>query len=99
VSDLAIDAIILTGAAIPATLFVILYWVFAPWYRSEAGRASWSTMFALAALLDVSLAAYWFHWTIGELVARIIYVLIFAACWMKFGALLHEQVLGRHDDD
>lgn len=90
---MTLDVWILTGAAIPATLYPIVYWVLAPWYRSDWGRAAWSIMLAIAALLDVALVAYWFHWTVPEWLARVIYVLIFCACWMKFGALINHQLI------
>jgi hypothetical protein len=94
-SDVHIDLIILTGAAVAANLFCILYWITAPWYRSEVGRAAWSMTFSVALLLDTALVAYWFHWTVPAWVAHVIYVVIFVACWLKFGAWLHEQVLKR----
>lgn len=91
-SDLAIDATILTIAAVAANLFVLGYFALAPWYRSAAGRASWISMLALALLLDLSLVAYWIDWTVPEWLARIIYVAIALGAWLKFAALLHEQI-------
>lgn len=91
-SDLAIDATILTGAAIAANLFVLVYAALAPWYRSAAGRASWVSMLALALLLDLSLVAYWIDWTVPEWIARTVYIVITLGAWLKFVALLHEQV-------
>ena len=91
-SDLQIDSVILTGAAVAASLFPVLYWVIAPWYRSEYGRASWTMMLAIAVLLDVALVAYWFGWTVPEWLARCIYVLILVGCWMKLGALVDQQL-------
>ena len=96
-SDLAIDATILGAAAILANLFVILYLITAPFYRSDAGRASWMMTLSVALLLDVSLVSYWFDWTVPEWLARTIYVLILCACALKFWALVHEQFRARRD--
>ena len=91
-STLAIDATILTVGGIASTLFVVVYWLAAPWYRSEYGRASWTMMLALALLIDVSLVAYWFHWTIPEWLARVIYILISLGALLKLWALIDEQL-------
>lgn len=91
-SDVAIDAAILTVGGIASTLFVVVYWVVARWYRSEYGRASWTIMLAIALLIDVSLVAFWFGWAIPEWIARTIYVLISLGCCLKLGALVDEQI-------
>ena len=96
-SDTHIDVVILTIAAVAANLFCILYWITAPWYRSEAGRAAWSMTFSVALLLDVALLAFWFHWTVAPWIAHVIYLVILVACWLKFGALVHEQIRQRRD--
>lgn len=95
-SNTHIDVLILSVAAVAANLFCILYWVTAPWYRSEAGRAAWSMTFSVALLLDVALAAYWRGWTVAPWVSHLIYLVILVACWLKFGALIHEQVRNRN---
>ena len=94
-SDLQIDSLILTGAAVATNIFILGYAILAPFYRSETGRASWVMTLAVALLLDVSLVAYWTGWVVPEWVARSIYVLIFCGGWMKLGALFHEQFVKR----
>ena len=92
-SDPAIDAAILTPGGIAATLFVLIYLLAAPFYRSEYGRASWTIMLALALLIDISLLAFWLEWTVAEWLARCIYVLISLGCLLKLWALVNEQLL------
>lgn len=94
-NDTLLDVWILTGAAIAANLFCLGYGVTAAWYRTDTGRSAWAMTFSVALLLDVALLAYWFHWVLPPWVGHVIYAVIFAACWMKFGTWLHRQILNR----
>jgi hypothetical protein len=52
--------IALTIAAIPVTAFPLLYLVFAPWYKSQLGRAMMLQSMAIAFAIDFSLIyQYW----------------------------------------
>jgi len=92
-TDLTFDVAVLSGAAVAANLFCLLYFALAPWYRSVEGRASWSMTFSVALLLDVALVAYWLHWTVPPWLAHVIYFVIFIACWLKLGALVQRQFI------
>lgn len=79
-------------AAIPATLFVILYPFLSPqFWRSWIGRALFTSSIGLAALLDLSLMAKWFHTILAREVVAAILVLIAAGAWLKVAALLNSK--------
>lgn len=82
---------LVTAAAAAATLFVLLYGASAPWYRSVFGRALMTGEVALAVLLDLALWAHWSHHTIPRWVVLTVYTLIAVGCWMRLGAVVHEQ--------
>ena len=86
---------LITAAAIAANLFVVLYAIFAPWYRSVFGRALMTGEVALAVLLDLVLWAHWSHHLIPKPVALTVYALIAVGCWMRLGAVIHEQLFKR----
>jgi hypothetical protein len=86
---------LITAAAIAANLFVVLYLASAPWYRSVFGRALMTGEIALAALLDLALWAHWSHHDIPRWAVLTIYTLIAAGCWMRLGAVVHEQLRRR----
>lgn len=86
------------AAAIPATLFLILYPILSPqFYRTWIGRALFTSAGGLAALLDISLLAKWFHLIIPREVLVGILVLIAAGAWLKLAALLREKWLAVHE--
>lgn len=52
--------IVLTLAAIPVTVFPLLYLVFTPWYKSQLGRAMMLQSLAIAFAIDFSVTyQYW----------------------------------------
>lgn len=80
------------AAAVPATLFVVLYPILSPqFYRSWIGRALETSSFGLAALLDLSLLAKWFGLILAREVVTGILVVIAAGAWLKLAALLREK--------
>ena len=82
------------AAAIPATLFVILYPILSPqFYRSWIGRGLFTSSAGLAALLDLSLLAKWFTIILDRWIVAGILVLIAAGAWLKLAALVHEKWL------
>ena len=80
-------------AAPGQTLFVLLYGLRAPWYRSPTGRAIFTKALSLALILDLWVFAYvhplpgWIGPAVMGLTALGVY--------MQLGALLHEWRLGR----
>lgn len=87
------DVIVVILGAVPATLATLIYFVAAPWWRSWPGRAFFSTMLALALLLDLTLFFRWWpnHWPVKQDIAHGVYVLVAIACWLKLYAVLREQ--------
>lgn len=88
---------LITAAAVAANLFVILYATTAPWWRSVFGRALMTGEVALAILLDVVLYAHWAHKLVPIWLGLTIYSAIAAGCWMRLGAVVHEQLARRRD--
>lgn len=86
-----IDLLVI-AAAIPATLFVILYPTLSPsFWRTWIGRGMWTSSAGLAALLDLSLIAKWFGWIMPRLVVAAILLLIALGAASKLHALLREK--------
>ena len=83
-------------AAVAVNLFVVLYASFAPWYRSVFGRALMTGEVAFSALLDVSLYIHWTKTVPPPWVPLTLYGFIAAGCWMRLGAVIHEQILKRN---
>jgi hypothetical protein len=86
---------LVTAAAIAANLFVLLYASLAKWWRSVFGRALMTGEVALAALLDLVLYVHWSHTILPRWIPLTLYALIAAGCWMRLGAVFHEQVWKR----
>lgn len=86
-------------AAVASNLFVILYAAFAPWYGSVFGRALMTGEVALAVLLDVALYAHWSHTILPTWLILCVYGLIALGCWMRLGAVIHEQIHKRSQED
>lgn len=86
--------ILIIAAAIPATLFVLLYPLLSPqFWRSWIGRALFTSSAGLAALLDLSLLAKWFHLILPRTVVAGILTLIALGAILKLAALLREKWL------
>ena len=81
----------ITGAA--ASLFPIIYTVFAPWWRSQVGRALVVSDISLAALVDLSLLGYWFGWHFSEHVSTAVVALIAIAALLRCWAVIDVQVI------
>jgi len=86
-----------TAAAIPATLSVILYAFFAPWYRTAFGRAYVIDGLSIMALLDLALIVHWTHWVPPDHFILGLYALIAVGQWLQLGAVIHYQILKRRD--
>jgi hypothetical protein len=85
----------LVEIAAPAqTLFVLLYGLRAPWYRSPTGRAIFTKALSLALILDLSVLAYYVQ-TLPTWVGPVVMGITAAGVYMQLGALLHEWRLGR----
>lgn len=88
---------LVTAAAIPATLSVILYMLTAPWYRTAFGRAYVIDGLSILALLDIALIVHWTHWIPPEPFVLSLYALIAVGQWLQLGAVIHYQILKRRD--
>lgn len=51
--------VLLFVSALFATTFVVVYWVTAPWWRSEMGINIFALMAVIAAVLDLSVIRVW----------------------------------------
>ena len=88
--------VILAVAGVAATLFLVGYGFLAPWWRSQFGLARIIDSASLAALVDLSLAAFWFGWTVPTHVATAIFVLIALGQCLLLATFVREQILKRH---
>jgi len=88
---------LVTAAAIPATLSVLLYAAVAPWYRTAFGRAYVIDGLSIMALLDVALFVHWSHWAPPDRFILGLYASIAVGQWLQLGAVLHYQILKRRD--
>lgn len=87
---------LITMAAIPSTLALLLYGCFAPWYRSVIGRARVIAEFGWVALLDLALYIHWTHWIPPRRLVLAIYLVIAVGAWLWLGAVIHEQFWKRY---
>lgn len=79
-------------SAPPQTLFVLIYGLWSPWWRTQTGRAIFTKSLALALLLNLSLVAR----AVGpypgdEWVGVSVVALVGAGAWLQLIALLHEK--------
>lgn len=81
-------------AAPGQTLFVLLYGVRAPWYRSPTGRAIFTKAVSLALILDLSIAAHYVD-QLPSWVGPVVLGITAVGVYLQLGALLHEWRLGR----
>lgn len=77
------------AAAVPATLFVVLYPLLSPqFWQTWIGRALFTSSAGLAALLDLTLLSKWFELLVPRELLSLILALIAAGAWLKLGALV-----------
>ena len=86
---------LITAAAVASTAALVLYGLFAPWYRSVIGRARVAAEFGWVALLDLVLYVHWSRDVVPDWVALTLYALIAAGAWLWLGAVVHEQIWKR----
>ena len=89
-----IAVLMILAAAPAATAFPIAYAIFAPWWRTVAGRALMTSSVALALLIDISLLYQWLgsDYALRDVVRFSVYGLILAGTWMQLGALVYQQI-------
>lgn len=92
--------VLLWFACPPATVFVLVYGFFQPWFRSWSGRALFVSSTGLALLLNINLL---FRLTDWALLARegwvrnLVYVLITAGAYLMLAALTRALIVAaRH---
>jgi hypothetical protein len=81
---------LITAAAVASTLALILYGLFAPWWRSVIGRARVAAEFGWVALLDVVLYVHWSHKIVPGWLALTLYAVIAVGAWMWLGAVVEQ---------
>lgn len=89
--DWQVTFLTITGVA--ATLFPVIYTVFAPWWRSQVGRALVVSDVSLAALVDLSLLGYWFGWHFSNHVSTAVVALIAVAALLRCWAVIDVQII------
>lgn len=89
---------LITIAAPGQTLFVLIYGLRSPWYKSLLGRALFTKSLALALLLDISLVGHWWPTYPGQKPIGIVVVgLVLIGAWMQLVALIHEKLSSQPD--
>lgn len=89
-------ALVLTAlAAPPLTLFPFCFawWARGVWYRTLVGVALMVSTTGLGLLVDISLLYMVFgdDYPYRDVVRLVVYTLIVAGAWLKFGALVYES--------
>ena len=80
------------SAAIPATLFTLVYGFGSPWYKSGLGMTLFGLMFSISSLFAVILARRFFGEYPGyHIVAVVVYVMLTLMFWSFFFILLKER--------
>lgn len=87
--------VLITAAGAASTLALVLYGLFAPWYRSVIGRARVVAEVGWVALLDLALYVHWSHRVIPDQLVLALYALIAAGALLWLGAVFHEQIWKR----
>jgi len=95
VQDWQIALLSVTGAA--SALFVIVYAVAAPWWKTQVGRALMFSEVSLGTLVTLSLMAYWFHVVISDVAALAIFAAMALSACLRLGVLVTEQVARRRE--
>lgn len=87
---------LVAAAALPATLFPILYHVFAPWRTTDVGRDAMYLSLCIAAFLNLAL---WirvfgdFSWRTQFAVC--LYGVLVLLCWRRLWLMMHGQIQRR----
>lgn len=91
------DLVVIWIAAIPATAALLLYGCLSAWWRFWPGRAFFSTMLAVALLLDLTIFFQRWHGHLAakEDIAKGVYVVVAIACWLKCYAVIRQQIIRR----
>lgn len=87
-------ALVLICAAAPAqTVFVLVYGLGSPWFRSVVGRALFTKALGLALLIDISIAYQFLgdDYALREVVRLSVFTLIAVGAWLQLGALVYER--------
>lgn len=80
-TQMQLDQLLILIAAIASTLFALGWMFFAPWHRTETGRAFVLSEISLAILLDLSVISNRWHWTVPkDAVTALLVFIAVAAC-------------------
>lgn len=84
-------------AAPPQTLFVLVYGLWMPWWRTQTGRAIFTKSLALALLLNLSLLSVAIGPYPGHQVVEVCVIgLVAVGAWLQLLALLVEMLRPGH---
>lgn len=90
----------LVCATAPAiTLFVLIYGITSPWYRSMIGRALMVSSTGFALLVDLVLVYQWLgdEYPLRDVVRITVFALVCLGAWLKLIAILTEKLTGRRN--
>jgi hypothetical protein len=87
-------------AAVPQTIFVLLYGLTNHWWLSWIGRALFTKAFGLALLLDMSLLGYYYKGLLDQTESNFVIGLVaLGACMQLFALLLDKRPSSRNRFD
>lgn len=87
-----IGNVLLFVSALIATVFVVLYWLVAPWWRSATGRNIQALMAVLAAVLNLSVIRVWVPVPPDTWWFAILRVIVFAPVPIVLGSFLWHLI-------
>jgi hypothetical protein len=77
-------------AAPGQTLFVLLYGLGSPWWRSPTGRAIFTKGLSLMLIFDVAIAAYYIA-NLPDWIGTVVVAITTVGVYLQLGALIHER--------
>lgn len=78
-------------AAVPQTIFILLYGFTNQWWRSMIGKALFASSLALALLLDLSLLTYYYPGLLEPWESNIVLAIVPLGAVLKLAAILLDK--------
>ena len=91
------EVVLVAIPAIATGLFVVGYLCLAPWWKSGAGRSRIISDISLAALLWISLLAYWLHFITPDWALMAILAFIAVGSVYQLGVFIDVQIRRRRN--
>lgn len=94
-------SLILILIAAPAqTMFILIYGLGSPWWRSLLGRALFTKALGLALLVDISVLYHFLgdEYVYRDVVRVTVFSLIAVGAWLQLMALIKEKYVARRDE-